>query len=254
MQKFETSDGTAIAYYRWGEQHPGPPVVLHHGFAASTQLNWVGTGLVQALLDAGRSILAVDARGHGASDKPRAADRYGEPRMARDLLELIDHLAIETFDLFGYSMGAVVSLLVASQDARVQRLLIGGVGEGVVVSGGVDMRVMDRQALVDALLTQDPAGITNPGAALFRQFAEYTGADLHAIAAQAKSMHATPIALEHINAPTLLIAGEADVLAVHPERLTAAIPGAHCKQLPGDHLTVLRHPLFAASAVQFLNA
>jgi len=108
--------------------------------------------------------------------------------------------------------------------------------------------------VIDALLTKDPAGIADPGAALFRQFAEYTGADLPAIAAQAASMHASLIPLQRIAAPTLLIAGDADVLAVHPERLAAAIPGAQCKMLPGDHLTVLRHPLFAGSAVEFLDA
>ena len=88
--RFTTSDGLAIAFQRWGESSPGPVVVLHHGFAASASSNWEAPGVVQAFVDAGRSVLAIDARGHGASDKPHDAALYGEGRMAQDMAELIE--------------------------------------------------------------------------------------------------------------------------------------------------------------------
>ena len=164
MPTFRTSDDISIAYTRWERACVEVPVVLHHGFAANTQINWVAPGIVEALLQSGRSVLALDARGHGASEKPHDEARYGEPRMARDLVELLDHLHVRQFDLIGYSMGAVVSLIVASRDVRVQRMVIGGVGEGVLLSGGVDMRVMNRKAIVAALLAQDPATIMTAAA------------------------------------------------------------------------------------------
>jgi pimeloyl-ACP methyl ester carboxylesterase len=49
---------------------------------------------------------------------------------------LLDLIGEPQFDLVGYSMGAVVALLVASEDARVRRLVVGGVGSGVVECGG----------------------------------------------------------------------------------------------------------------------
>jgi len=252
--RFTASDGIAIACYRWGENNPGPVVVLHHGFASNAQSNWVGPGIVEALLQAGRSVLAVDARGHGESDKPHEADRYGERRMARDLLELLESLGLSQVDLFGYSMGAVVSLLVASSSDVVRRLVVGGVGEGVIECGGVDTRLAGRDAIVQALLAADVAAVEHPGAAAFRMFAEYTGADLKALAGQARSLHCEAIALDRIAAPTLVLAGEADVLAAAPRRLADAISGAACRVLPGDHLSVIRQPAFAAAAIEFLKA
>ena len=251
--RFTTSDGTAIACYRWGESNPGPIVVLHHGFASDAQSNWAGPGIVEALLQAGRSVLTVDARGHGQADKPHDADRYGEQRMALDLLELLESLGLSRVDLFGYSMGAVVSLIVASTSDMVRRLVVGGVGEGIIECGGVDTRRVGRDAIVQALLAADVAAVEHPGAAAFRMFAEYTGADLKALAGQARSLHCEAIALDHISAPTLVLAGEADVLAANPQRLADAIAGAECRVLPGDHLTVIRQPALAAAVIDFLK-
>jgi pimeloyl-ACP methyl ester carboxylesterase len=50
MQSFESWDQTKIAYQAWGERRPSPPVVLHHGFVADANANWVATGVVDALL------------------------------------------------------------------------------------------------------------------------------------------------------------------------------------------------------------
>ena len=89
---FVTDDGVRVSYFRWGTDDTQTPVTLHHGFAASTETNWVGTGVIAALLKAGRSVISIDARGHGQSEKPHDADRYGEARMARDLVALLDLL------------------------------------------------------------------------------------------------------------------------------------------------------------------
>ena len=91
-----------------------PTVVLHHGFVADADSNWVATGVVEALIEAGRRVVAPDARGHGRSEKPHDPERYGEDRMARDLAALVELIGEPQVDLVGYSMGAVVSLLFAA--------------------------------------------------------------------------------------------------------------------------------------------
>ena len=54
----------------------GEPVVLIHGFAFDLAANWVDSGLMKLL--AGRhQVTAVDNRGHGRSEKPHDAQRYG---------------------------------------------------------------------------------------------------------------------------------------------------------------------------------
>ncbi|PXA82888.1 alpha/beta hydrolase [Caulobacter sp. D4A] len=251
MPSFTTSDGLSIAYQVWGEDETRPPVVLHHGFSASGLINWKGPGVVDALVAAGRKVVAIDARGHGASDKPHDPAFYGEARMARDVGELIDHLGAAAIDLAGYSMGAIVSLICASQEPRVRRLVTGGVGEGVVATGGVDTRHVPSEAIVEALLTEDPSTIRHPAAAPFRLFADAIGADRKALAAQASVVHAKPIALDAITAPTLVVAGDDDPLAVHPERLAAAIPGARSLLVGGDHRSAVANPAFARAIVEF---
>lgn len=250
---FISDDGLRLRWYRWGDEADPLPVVLHHGFAANSDSNWLATGIVDALRRAGRSVVSLDARGHGLSDAPHDPERYGEARMALDPRALVDRLGIRAFDLFGYSMGAVVSLLVASSDRRVRRLIVGGVGEGVLKSGGVDLRVMQREAIIAALLTDDPASITHPGVALFRAFAEHTGSDLRALAAQAKRMHDAPIALDAIACPALVLAGQDDILAANIEALAAALPEASSARVPGGHLDAVRDPRFAELAIRFLG-
>src|SRR5262245_31790444 len=127
MKSFESADGLRIAYYEWGEGS-GVPVVLQHGFSASALSNWEQTGVVAALVEAGRRVIAVDARGHGASDKPYDPAFYGEQKMADDISALLTLLGAEQLDLAGYSMGGIVALIVAANDARVRRLVTGGIG------------------------------------------------------------------------------------------------------------------------------
>lgn len=255
MERFSTSDGVGIAYRTWGDVSGAPPVVLHHGFIADAQLNWVATGVVDALVAAGRSVVAHDARGHGRSDTPHDPALYGEARMARDVAELADHLGLDAFDLVGYSMGGVTAVLAATEDPRIGRLVIGGIGSAVVELGGVDTRVMDRTALAEVLARPDgpdPAALENPTLAGFVAFVDAVGGDRLALAAQARSVHAAPIPLERITAPTLLIAGTEDDLASRPEVLVAAIPDCRLAAVPGDHMGALMGPDYTIALLAFL--
>lgn len=246
-------DGVEVAVHRWGGPGERPPVLLQHGFAADSLRNWEHSGVVAALLADGREVVAVDARGHGASDKPHDPARYGERAMAADLAEVADALELDRFDLAGYSMGAIVSLVLAGTDARVRRLVVGGIGAGVVERGGVDTRALRTSALAAALEADDPATVTDPMAAAFRAFADSTGADRLALAAHARVVHAEPLPLGDVAAPTLVLAGDADVLAVRPQVLADALPGARLVTVPGDHLGAVRAPAFTEALVAFLG-
>lgn len=253
MPDFRASDGVRLNYFVWGEAGDRPPVFLHHGFAASALLNWHGTGVVQALLDGGRQAIAIDARGHGGSDAPTDPALYGEVRLAKDVGELLDHLGVSRIDLAGYSMGAITALIFASGDDRVRRLWIGGVGEAVIDLGGVETRLLPPGALIAALEADQRPADMHPGVAEFRIFAERTGGHLKALAAQARSLHAAPIALDMVRMPTRLVVGDQDPLARNPQRLADALPDAELIILPGTHLGVCSIPQFAESIVAFVN-
>ena len=68
---YADNDGIRIHYQVEGE---GPPLVLQHGFSESV-VDWYEVGYVDALRSDYRLIL-IDARGHGASDKPHDTDSY----------------------------------------------------------------------------------------------------------------------------------------------------------------------------------
>src|ERR1039458_5047255 len=187
MQRFSSWDGIEIAYYEWGEKTALPPVVLHHGFVANAEANWLATGVVPALTTAGRRVIAPDARGHGQSEKPHDPDRYGEQRMARDLAVLLDLLGARQVDLVGYSMGAVVALILSSHDRRGRRVGGGGVRAGVIECGGVDRRAVSNESIVEALSVDDPASVISPEAAAFRALADALDGDRQALVAQARS-------------------------------------------------------------------
>jgi pimeloyl-ACP methyl ester carboxylesterase len=246
-------DGVEVAVHRWGAPGDRPVVVLQHGFAADSIRNWQASGVVAALLADGREVVAVDARGHGDSDKPHDPERYGERAMATDLTEVADALDLDRFDLAGYSMGGIVSLVLAGTDQRVRRLVVGGIGAGVVERGGLDTRAVRSTALVAALETDDPASITDPTAAAFRAFADSTGADRLALAAHVRAVNTEPLPLGDIAAPTLVVAGDADPLAVRPQVLADAISGARLVTVPGDHLGAVRTPEFVTALVGFLG-
>jgi pimeloyl-ACP methyl ester carboxylesterase len=250
---FRTDDGLRIAYRTWGDPTGRRPVLLHHGFGASAERDWVETGVVDALLDAGRRVVALDARGHGASDSPHDPAYYGEGRMAADVVALVDELGVPAVDLVGYSMGAVVALLTADREPRVRRLVVGGIGSAAVEQGGVDARALDPRALREALLTDDPAAVTDPGAAAFRGLADATGADRRALAAQVAAVHRRSIPFADITVPTLVLAGRDDPLATRPEVLAEALPAGTLRLVDGDHGDALHDAGFRGAIVEFVG-
>ena len=95
VESFLASDGVRLSYYHMesaGFSDVEVPVFLLHGFASDSEISWVDPGMVRTLVASGREVFAVDARGHGLSDKPHDSGFYGETRMGRDLVELWDSL------------------------------------------------------------------------------------------------------------------------------------------------------------------
>ncbi|MFI1916319.1 alpha/beta fold hydrolase [Nocardia sp. NPDC020380] len=250
MSKFTTWDGLELNYTEWPGE--GVPVVLQHGIVADTNANWMSVGIVAALRGAGHRVISLDARGHGRSEKPHDPARYSWEGMARDVSALYDHLELDQVVQVGYSMGGVISLLVAGTDERVRRLVVGGIGCGVVDCGGIDWRAIKAEELV-AAMQGETADTVMPGR-MFRILADALGADRAAIAAVATGINAAPIeSLSGIKVPALVLAGEADPFAAEPERLAEALPDGRCVTVPGDHLTATANPALHAALVEFLR-
>jgi pimeloyl-ACP methyl ester carboxylesterase len=241
------------AYYELGGGESGPPIIMQHGFSATTWHEWVQCGISDKIATLGRRVIGLDAMGHGQSTRSHDSKDYGEGRMAKDVSALVDLLGVGTFDYLGYSMGGVIGIQVGiAEQQRLRRLVISGIGEGVIVQGGVDTRVLNRGVLAAGLRADDASGFPALVQA-FRGGIEMMGNDRLALAAHADSYQHAVTGLDRIRASTLLIAGDADPLAIHPERLAAAIPDCKLVIVPGDHVQARLVPEFAAAAMEFLR-
>lgn len=240
---FTASDGVRIAYAVEGA---GRPVILLHGFLSSGARNWAAPRLVQALVDAGRQVIAPDARGHGRSDAPTDPAFWPADVMARDVVELVAHLGLTDYDLGGYSMGGRTAIRAIAGGLRPRRLVIGGMGETAIMEAGPR-----AEAFEDAIRNGEQAQEAAMGAALHKLMADQglkPGAMLGVLA----SFHPTTEAeIKAIAIPALVLMGRDDQDNGSGETLAAWL-GGQFTQVPGDHGTAVAGRVFRDALANFL--
>lgn len=253
MQKFNSvgsngSAGAEIAYEVAGE---GPPVLLIHGFASTSRINWGETGWVRFLTEAGRQVITFDHRGHGESEKLYDTSKYSAMLMADDAKNLLDHLGIEQADVIGYSMGArVTAFLLINHPQKVRHAILAGLAARMIhgVPGSAE--------IAEALEAEDLSTVTDLAGRAFRIFAMRTGGDLRALATCIRSSRVKikEDALAQIKKPVMVVVGDKDDLAGDIGPLVAAIPGAVGLTLPGkDHMSAVGDLLFKREALRFIE-
>jgi pimeloyl-ACP methyl ester carboxylesterase len=244
-----THDGVEIAFIDEGPRE-GEPILLIHGFASNSKTNWVDTIWVRALTRAGRRVIAMDNRGHGASTKLYGHDDYGSPLMAEDARRLLDHLGIQKADVMGYSMGArITAFLALAHPDRVRSAIFGGLGINMVRG------LAGTGPIAHALEADSIDEVTNPTARTFRAFAEQTGGDLKALAACIRSARSVLSAemLSALKMPVLVAVGTDDVIGGSATQLAALIPGAQALEIQGrDHMKAVGDRSYKEGVEAFL--
>jgi pimeloyl-ACP methyl ester carboxylesterase len=247
MPSFAHGD-VEIAFLDEGD---GEPIVLVHGFASNKEVNWVYPGWVSTLTRAGRRVVALDSRGHGASTKLYDPARYHSGIMAEDVRALIDHLELPRADVMGYSLGGrITALLAEKHPQRVRSAILGGIGIHLIDGAG-----LPSQTIAAALEAPTRADITDPTGHTFRAFAEQTHSDLRALAACIRGSRQTLARdeLDGLTMPVLVAAGSKDQVAGSPEQLAALVPGAQAQVIPGrDHMLAVGDKAFKAGVLEFL--
>src|SRR5262249_31511503 len=198
---------------------------------------------------AGRRVLALDNRGHGASSKLYDPADYHTEVMAGDVRALLDHLGIARADIMGYSMGArITAFLAFSAPERVRSAILGGLGIRLVDGVGLP------ESIADALEASELADVRDPQGRMFRAFAEQTRSDLKALAACIRGSRQTLTREEvsRIQAPMLVAVGTKDPIAGSAQALAALIPGARALDIPDrDHMLSVGDRVFKAGALAF---
>jgi pimeloyl-ACP methyl ester carboxylesterase len=246
MQQFQHG-GVDIAFLDEGE---GAPIVLVHGFASNAQVNWVYPSWVATLTKAGRRVIALDNRGHGASTKLYDPPAYHTTRMAEDVRALLDHLELPRADVMGYSMGARITAFFAlAHGSRLRRAVLGGLGSHLVQGVGLP------ESIADALEASSLDDVRDPTGRTFRAFAEQTRSDLAALAAciRGSRQTLTPAEVGTIRAPVLVAVGTKDTVAGSAQELAALLPNGRALDIPGRvHMLAVGDKVFKEAVVSFL--
>jgi pimeloyl-ACP methyl ester carboxylesterase len=242
MPDFESFDGLRLSYLDDGD---GRAVVLLHGFAADTNVNYVRSGILDLLLDEGYRVVTLDARGHGLSSKPTEPEAYADDAMKRDVVALFDHLGLDDVLLVGYSMGAHLALRLAPAEPRVKAVVLLGIGEsGTGGEDGADR----RDALVAVLEADSPDDVDD---ASLRQFRVMAGLDREPLLAYVRAPGSVGPAPDGVDVPVLLVVGDDDENAGDPAPLAERLD-ATLVRVPGDHFTANSRPELHRALTTFL--
>lgn len=261
---FFDSKGVKIHYVAEGK---GDPVVLLHGWMSDTSM-W-------GRLDTNPSakefqLIALDFRGHGKSDKPHDADKYG-PEMAEDVVRLLDHLKLPKAHLVGYSMGAMIAAkVVATHPDRVLSVVYGGqvpILTTKIKTDAAEVEVFAKAVEEDKdlgayILAVSPPGRPKPTEAQAKVYANimFNGKDVKALAAAGRSFKDLDVTMEQLKtckSPILFVHGENDAKSTK-ERAAAIqkqLGRGEIKVINGaDHITTLAKPEFSDAIKAFLQA
>jgi len=258
-----TLDGAPLHYEIEGH---GPPLLLLNGLGLDLSA-W--GPLVQALSSERRLVL-LETRGSGRSGPP--PDPCTTARLAADALALLDHLSLGPVDVLGLSLGGLVAqeLALLAPD-RVRSLVLAATAARLpgrtrrvldawrrIILAGVDADAFRREQFAWVF---GPATLEND--ALFEgALAKLAGApapSARGFAAQAEAglTHDTRERASRINAPTLVLAGEDDILlpVAASGTLAGLLPRGRFECHPGGHAFLSESTrVVAASVLRFLCA
>jgi pimeloyl-ACP methyl ester carboxylesterase len=244
------SDGVAIATYEFGDS-TRPTVVAVHGFASSAIANWHATGWTRDLTRAGFHVLALDQRGHGASDKPRDPGAYSMEQLVDDLTTVMDAYMVGEVRFAGYSLGARVGWETArALGGRISRAVLGGIPDGQPLT-----RVRTDQAhafLAHGTPIEDPVTL-----AYVNMASRVRDNDLDALMSLVEGMRdgVQPDPADPPQQEMLFATGGEDDILERSRRLAAATPHGTFFEIPGrNHFNAPTSRHFRAAAIDFLSA
>lgn len=184
-------------------------------------------------------VIALDTRGHGKT--PRGEAPFTIRQFADDLLAFMDEHAIGKAHVLGFSDGGNIAMVFAmAHPERVEKLILDGANldtSGVRRKFQIPIEIGYRIAKLFAR--------KNPEA---RKNAEMLGLMVH-------DPRIKPEELSRIQNPTLVIAGDKDMIKdSHTRLIAASIPGAELAILPGDHFVANKNPdAFNEAVLRFLR-
>ena len=249
--------GLAMYYEIHGE---GFPLVLLHGGLSTIDTSF---GKVLPGLAEGRQVIAIEQQAHGHTADSDRSLTYQQ--MANDTFALLSHIGIEQADFFGYSIGAGIAIEIAIEHPSIVRKLV--LATPIFTADGFHPGVLEG---MEALQPEHLAG--SPFQAAYERVAPHPQ-EWPRLVAKTKQLDREfadwpSAAIASIKVPTLLIAGDSDI--VRPEHVVemfrllgggvsgdhAGLPNVQLAVLPGTtHITLMDRAEWLLSMIMgFLDA
>lgn len=205
---FIEANGIRLFYAQQGE---GRPILLIHGNSESHEKMLP----LMEMLKGRYAVYAPDSRDHGQSDKVQAL-HYED--MAEDMAAFIQALHLENPVVIGSSDGGIIGLLLAIRHPG----LLGG-----LISAGANTRPEELRWWFTAFAKLGYRATKDPKLQMMLEEPQIT-----------------PEMLRQITTPTLVLAGQRDILAEKYTRaLAGSIPGSTLHILQGEgHGSYIKHP------------
>lgn len=222
-----------LNYY---EQGNGFPLILLHGNGEDMTYF---TNQVDCFSQVFR-VIAVDTRGHGRT--PRGEAPFTIRQFAEDLKCFMDAHAIEKAHILGFSDGGNIAMCFALKyPERVEKLILNGANlfpRGVKAYAQIPITLGYYLARLFAMKSPDA-----------HQQAELLGL-------MVKDPYIKPEELARIYHPTLVIAGDSDLIKESHTRLICdSLPNGQLAIIPGDHGVAAKNPtVFNETVLEFLFA
>lgn len=237
-------NGIRIHYQVAGSD--GPPLLLHHGFSDALG-GWGDSGWLDHLKQDYRLIL-VDARGHGASERPHHPEAYSLAQRSGDILAVLDDLRLQRVHYLGFSLGGWLGFGLArfAPDRLHSLILLGAHPYAESMAFYRDRLAPGLPAWVKAV---DRLGGGLPQAMKQRMLAN----DLVALQASvARDRPDISDVLPTMFTPTLLCVGTADPRYLPVQLCATALPRAELHTVPDfNHFQIFLRP--AASLPRVLS-
>ena len=183
-------------------------------------------------------VIAIDTRGHGQT--PRGEAPFTIRQFAEDLLAFMDEHGIAKAHILGFSDGGNIAMVFAlAHPERVEKLILNGAN---LDASGVKRKI------------QIPIEIGYRIARLFAKRSLKARLNAEMLGLMVNDPNVKPDELSQIQSPTLVIAGNNDMIKDSHTRLIAkSIPNAELAIIPGTHFIANKSPqAFNETVLRFL--
>jgi pimeloyl-ACP methyl ester carboxylesterase len=218
----------------------GYPMVLIHGLSASNE-GWISQ--VPAFSQK-YTVVTMDLRGHGQSDKPEMA--YSIELFSNDIVALMDHLEIKQAIIIGVSMGGMVAqrmaldhskyvnkLILVDTMSHMDKCLRMKMENGALLAERFGMEVQARNGLLWAF---SPSFINEHSDEIMNIIDDVSSlpAGPYIQSVKACTGHDVKNQLSKIPVQTLVIVGEEDILT--PRYFSKVL----CENIPDCRMSVVK--------------